>query len=68
MLHSREPQPIILPLSRPRRVSSGATVLVCPLSASAVRVRCGVCKAVGLEPGDRFCGYCGVRLGKLVVY
>ena len=63
MVRRCEPQPILLPELKPRRkVTSGQTILVRPLSTAEARFHCSVCDAIVLELGDRFCGYCGVRL------
>jgi len=59
-----EPEPIILPLSPTRRLSSfhnDVTVMLPVMSRSR---SCGVCR-VPSDSGDKFCGWCGNSLGFL---
>jgi rRNA maturation endonuclease Nob1 len=58
-----QPEPLLLPVvGARRRVVSLPTVIV-ERSVRRPRVCCGGCgQTMELGRGDRFCGYCGVRL------
>jgi rRNA maturation endonuclease Nob1 len=60
----REPEPLLLPVvGRVRRRVASSPTAVVERSVRRPRMCCGGCgQVVELGSGDRFCGYCGVRL------
>jgi rRNA maturation endonuclease Nob1 len=60
-----QPEPIVLPVVAAKRrvVSSFHTAVTVERYERRPRLICGGCsQIVELGRGDRFCGYCGVRL------
>lgn len=60
-----QPEPILLPVvaAKRREVSSLSTVVLARQPERRPRLSCGGCgQTVELGRGDRFCGFCGVRL------
>lgn len=58
-----QPEPIQLPVVAAKRRVAPLPPLVIERSARRPRLSCGGCgQTVELGRGDRFCGYCGVRL------
>jgi hypothetical protein len=58
---TREPQPIILPLSRREILASQPTLADHSTPVLPASAYCRDCSNV-VEPGARFCGFCGSRL------
>ena len=63
---SREPQPILLPLSRVRVRRRLGPVALDLQPVRPIRLRCGACGCVVvLQPWGLFCDQCGSRLRSL---